>query len=194
MGLKSSITTISLVLLLFSGCSKTNYISKSETPEDLNGFLGFRWSTPMDIVDDQLLQLTSAESVSHLDAPKTVAYSKIGFLGRKSSLCQFFFDWKGLSATKLIFISSTSSISADLKYFRDKLTMIYGIPVQMTKPAYQKEYRDYIEGYYWFYGRLSLILKPGHQIVINAFREKCPPPDAPPFPPSTTRQYAGPVF
>lgn len=133
----------------------------------------------MDIVDDQLTRMSDAEPGPKDNDFYTASYSNIYFLKRKGRMCQFIFDEKGLNATKLTFKTSAAYSRSDLDYFRDELTMVYGIPVQMTRPAYQKEYSGYIDGCYWFNGRLALTLMPGNKIIINAFRDNCQPPDAP---------------
>lgn len=182
MGLRSSAAVIIFILLAFSGCGKSNYVSKSQTPDDLDGFSGFRWSTPMNVVDDEILQLTNAEPVCRLNDSFTSSYSNYIFMGRMSRLCQFMFDSKGLHSTKLTFKTSYSSAISEMNYFRNKLAGVYGMPVHMTRPPFQKEYLNYIDGYYWFNGRLVLTIMPGPQIILYACRDERRAPDAPPLP------------
>lgn len=174
---------LAALLLSFTGCIEPVYFQQTETPPNLEGFLGFRWDTPMSILDDHILQAFDVIPDSRYNDYYSLAYRNYYFMDRKTSLCKFIFDDYGMTQINLFFRPDPENVFPELDYILGKLTEVYGSPVKMTKPATDLDYVGYIEGYYWFYGRLTVSLMPGDFIIIRAFAYPRRPPDEPPPPP-----------
>jgi hypothetical protein len=168
------------ILLSLTGCIEPAYIQKTETPPNLDGFLGFRWDTPMSILDDHLMQTLDVIPCEHYYDYCSLAYQNFYFMDKKAWQCKFIFS-RGLSAAKLVFLPDTQNTYSDLDFFLERLSEIYGSPVQMTRPASDDDFTGYIEGYYWQGGHLVLALLPEDVIVIRACGGRGLAPDAPPI-------------
>lgn len=178
---KYSAKAIFAILLFVAGCTGPVYIQQTDTPNNLDGFLGFRWVTPLSILDDYLLENFDVIPCSRYNNYYTLSYENYYFMEKKASMCQFIFDDYGSIEAHLFFLLDANDIYSEMDYFLEKLTDVYGSPVQMTRPAYKIEYAGYIEGYYWFDGRLSITLMPGDVIIIRAFKYNQGTPDGPPL-------------
>lgn len=189
---------IFITIFLFTGCEAPVYIQQTDTPKDLNGFAGFRWATPMSILDDHLMETMDVVPFKRYNDFYNLAYSNFYFMDKKSYLCKYTFNNEGLVSIKIIFLPLYENVYSDLDYMLGRITEVYGPPVQMTRPAYKPEYLGYIEGYYWSGGRLNLTLMPGDVIIVRAFKyNQGPPDDPPPINPHHREFYEGnapPVF
>ncbi|MGE5352716.1 MAG: hypothetical protein ACM3P0_11580 [Acidobacteriota bacterium] len=156
---------IFVLLFSLSGCIEPAYIQRTDTPPNLEGFLGFRWDTPMSILDDHLMQTMDVIPCEHYYDFYSLAYENFYFLDKKAYQCKFIFS-VGFSEAKLIFLPNPQYTYSDLDYFLERLTEIYGNPEQVILPDFKNP--SCIEGYFWFDGRLSLTLLPGDEIIIDA--------------------------
>lgn len=181
------------LLWIMAGCSTTNYLMKDKVPADLSGFMGYRWAATMDAVDDEMEKSSTPKSVPRSEYASSLSYSNVYFLEKKMNLCHFIFDSRGFSEIQITFRSAPMFRDTDLQYFRDRLSKIYGRPQQMTRTPAQKEFSNYVNGYYWFNGRLTLVLFPGSRIMLYAFRDRQEPPDSPPTGPATRKEISPPV-
>lgn len=153
------------ILLSLTGCIEPAYIQNTETPPNLEGFLGFRWDTPMSILDDHLMQTMDVIPCEHYYDYYSLAYENFYFMDKKAYLCKFIF-MVGFSEAKLYFLPETENTYSDLDYFLERLSEIYGSPEEVILPEMKNS--AFVEGYFWFGGRLSLTLTPGYEIIIDA--------------------------
>lgn len=156
---------LAALLLSFTGCIEPVYFQQTETPPNLEGFLGFRWDTPMSILDDRLMQTLDVIPCEHYYDFYSLAYENYYFMDKKASQCKFIFR-VGFAEAKLIFLPDPQNTYSDLDYFLERLSEIYGNPEQVILPHFKNP--SFIEGYFWFEGRLSLTLLPGDEIIIDA--------------------------
>ncbi len=63
MSFKISFSLKFFLILIISGCGETNYLLTSDTPQILEGFYGFRWTTPMSVVDSDFPKRTGATPI-----------------------------------------------------------------------------------------------------------------------------------
>lgn len=161
-----------LVILFFAlliGCSETNYILKTETPPILDGFFGFRWTTPMSLVDSKFPNISGAKPAADLNRYNTSCFTGASFLEELVSLCQFTFDEKGLKSVKLVFNSTQFTAEDKLDALKEKITRIYGAPDKLLGTIGQQKPPDYILSFSWAEKRLELMLMPDYTIEINAY-------------------------
>ena len=158
------------------GCGEANYILKTETPPILDGFFGFRWTSPMSLVDNEFPNLTGAKPTTNLNRYNTSCFTDAPFLEELTSLCQFTFDGKGLQSVKLVFNSNQVIAENKLDALKEKLTRIYGEPNKFSGRIGQHKAPEYIVYFSWDQKRLELMLKPDYTIEINAYGHLFSPP------------------
>jgi len=163
--------TFSLMLLLLVGCGETNYIFNNHSSPIREGFLGFRWTTPMSIVETEFQKQPGVKAISKLNKYNTSCFSGVNFLGYSTSLCQFTFNRYGLSSVKLLIQSSDAWIKEDFFSLKDKLAEIYGTPLEAMN---KNRNLDLIKIFSWEFQKLQLILTPDNKIEIYAYRENLP--------------------
>lgn len=83
---KSYNILVILLFVFFIGCGETNYILKNETPSIVDGFFGFRWTTPMSVVDNNFPKLTGAKPASNLNRYNTSFFTDASFLDELASV------------------------------------------------------------------------------------------------------------
>ena len=158
---------ILIIFFLFS-CSETNYIINEETPSLYEGFLGFRWSTPMSIVDEEFPKQSGSISKSELDHYNTSNFSGIYFLGELSSSCIFYFNETGLSYIQLNFYTQDRPSSLLFNVLAEKLSNIYGNPIVFSiTPEFEEP--EFIQQMKWEKGRLTLSLISSVEIELKAY-------------------------
>jgi hypothetical protein len=161
-----------LLLLIFIGCSDTNYFMENQTPPNLEGFLGIRWTTPLSIVDDEFPKMTGAKPLQQLNRYNTSAYTNFNFWDRQVKICQFTFNEKGLYSIELVFNTDIQSYGRDFIAVKEKLTKIYGVSMKKYGNDVQQKY---ISGFSWLGCRLELLLTEEYKIEIIAYKGDCYP-------------------
>ena len=157
-----------LLFLLFS-CGETNYILNEETPPILEGFFGFRWTTPMSVVDSEFQKQTSAKTQLSLNRYNTSNFSNAYFLGELTSLCRFGFNERGLSSIKIIFNTNYLTYAKELYELKEKLTDVYGEPRELPGIFDYPTLPEYLVRYTWIERRLDITLNLDYTIEINAY-------------------------
>jgi hypothetical protein len=158
-----------MMIFLAIACGETNYIINDETPPLDLGFDGFRWTTPMSIVDEEFPEQKGAQAESNLNKFNTSNFKDAHFLGEISSLTKFSFDESGLRSVKIIFNTDYQSFE-DLFYsLLNKLTNVYGEPVELFGALNYKAPPEYLVKYSWFDRRLEIKLSPDFTIEIEAY-------------------------
>ena len=158
-----------LIITFFSGCGETNYILKSETPPILEGFIGFRWTTPMSIVDSEFPERTGATPLAVPDSYNVSSFSNVHFLDESADLCRFHFDYKGLKSVELVFYTNPYTFEDKLIKLKEKLSSVYGKPVELTGRRNPFEPPEFLTKFFWYEKRLKLISLPGYTIKIKAY-------------------------
>ena len=142
----------SLILILICfliGCGETNYILKKETPPILDGFFGFKWTTPMSIVDNEFPKQTGAKPVSDLNRYNTSNFFDAYFLGELTSLCRFNFDQSGLTSVKILFNTNHMTFEDELFKLKEKLADVYGEPRESLEIIDYRVLPEYLIRYSW---------------------------------------------
>ncbi|MCU7494405.1 MAG: hypothetical protein HF314_16005 [Ignavibacteria bacterium] len=170
---------IFILLISLTGCIEPVYFQKSETPSNLEGFLGIKWGTPLSILDDHMLETFDVIPNSRYDDYYSLTYNNYYFMDKKTSLVKFIFSNYGFKQVNLFFRPDSEDVYPELDYFLEQLSLVYGSPLEMTRHAEKPEYTGYIEGYYWFSGGLTITLMPGDFIIIRAYGLPQRPPDEP---------------
>lgn len=160
---------ICILLFLFSRCGETNYILNVETPPILEGFFGFRWTTPMSIVDSAFPKLRGAETRSNLNRYNTSNFSNAYLLGELTSLCQFGFSERGLTSIKIKFNTNHLTYAKELYDLREKLTDVYGEPRDLPGIIDYLGLPEYLVRYTWIESRLDITLNLDYTLEINAY-------------------------
>ncbi|MGB5530503.1 MAG: hypothetical protein WBQ32_11095 [Ignavibacteriaceae bacterium] len=164
--------THSLIFILFFllfRCGEANYILNEETPPILKGFFGFRWTTPMGIVDSEFPKLTGAKTQSNLNRYNTSNFSDAYFLGELTTLCRFTFSESGLRSVKIIFNTNHLTYDAELFELKEKLANVYGEPVELLGIVDYPTLPEYLVRYSWIEGRLNITLNLDYTLEINAY-------------------------
>ena len=159
-----------IILIIFSlfSCGDTNYLFNEETPPLYEGFLGFRWSTPMSIVDEEFPKQLGAISKPELDHYNTSNFSDVYFLDELSSACIFYFNENGLSYIQLKFYTQDKPSSILFNILAEKLANIYGNPIVFsTTPEFEEP--EFIQQMEWEKGRLTLSLISNIEIKLTAY-------------------------
>ena len=159
-----------IILIIFSlfSCGETNYLINKETPSLYEGFLGFRWSTPMSIVDEEFPKQSGSISKSELDHYNTSNFSDVYFLGELSSSCIFYFNETGLSYIQLNFYTQDKPSSFLFNILAEKLSNIYGNPIVFSmNPDFEDP--EFIKQLKWEKGRLTLSLISNVEIELSAY-------------------------
>jgi len=157
-------------ILIFSliSCGETNYLLNEETPSIYEGFQGFRWSTPMSIVEAEFPKQSGAQPESGLNTYNTTNFKNAHFLGEFSSLSKFSFSKSGLVSVKIIFGTNYQSFENLMFQILEKLIDIYGEPKESIAIIQYPEIPDYIVSYSWYEKRLELILRLDYSVEIIA--------------------------
>lgn len=158
-----------LLLLIPLGCGETNYLLTSDTPQILEGFFGFRWTTPMSVVDSEFPNRTGAAPIDSLNNYNRSNFSETFFLGELTGLCQFTFNETGLISVKIIFNTNQLTVEDKLYYLGEKLSAVYGEPLEFIGNPYDRESPEYFSQLRWFNGRLNLTLLLDYKVEINAY-------------------------
>jgi len=160
-----------ILFLLFNqiGCVETNYILQDETPPILEGFYGFRWTTPMSVVDSEFPKRTSATSKDSLNRYNTSNFSDAYFLGELTSLCQFTFNQTGLTSVKILFTTNYFNYEDKLFLLKDSLSKIYGEPREIPGIVEHNTPPTYFLIYFWNERRLEITLRLDYSLEINAY-------------------------
>lgn len=158
-----------LLIFIISGCGETNYLLTSDTPPILEGFYGFRWTTPMSVVDAEFPKRTGATPIDSLNRYNTSNFSDAYFLDELTSVCLFGFNENGLSSVKILFNTDYQNFGEKLFYLEKKLSDIFGKPLEyFGNPSY-KDSPEYFSQLQWIRGRLKLTLLTNYILEISAF-------------------------
>jgi hypothetical protein len=169
MNFKISFSLKFLLILIISGCGETNYLLTSDTPQILEGFYGFRWTTPMSVVDSDFPKRTGATPIDSLNRYNTSNFSEAYFLGGLTSLCQFTFNETGLISVKMVFNTNQMTFEDELFKLKEKLTDVYGEPREALEIIDYRTLPEYLIRYFWAESRLDITLKLDYTVEINAF-------------------------
>ena len=113
-------------LFILAGCGRSNYFLRLDTPPELEGFLGFRWTAPTDVIERHFLQYSSGSvPMPELTTSNVPAYSNVMFLSKRASSCQFFTGPGGYYEAKLIFQTTEASSAEDMRFFQERLSEVY---------------------------------------------------------------------
>lgn len=157
-----------LPFLLFR-CGETNYILNDQTPSNLEGFFGFRWTTPMEIVDSEFPKRTGARKQSGLNRYNTSNFSNAVFLGETTSSCRFKFNERGLTSVKILFDADHMTIDEQLYNLIEKLSDVYGKPIEVHGIIKNNRPPEYLVRYTWIEARLDIILNLDYTLEVNAY-------------------------
>jgi len=160
-----------IVFTFIASCGDPHYLLESDTPENLEGFLGIRWTATMSTVEEEFPKLTGANLVKEITPYNISSFSNVKFLDKQARNCKFIFDKKGLKAVSLSFDTNGKNYKKVLDTFKENLTKIYGIPNNPPAVYYQNKQPSYIRGDFWLGCRLELLLMPDFTIEINAYKE-----------------------
>lgn len=166
---RNSFCLISFLVIITFGCIGTNYILKDETPAIEEGFFGFRWTTPMSVFDSEFPKRTGVTPIDSLNRYNTSNFSEAYFLGELTSLCVFGFNENGLSSVKIIFNTDYRTFKDELYYLEEKLSAVYGEPLEFLGNPYDRELPEYFSQLQWVNGRLNLTLLLDYKVEINAY-------------------------
>jgi hypothetical protein len=162
-------TSLMIIIFLLSGCGQTNYLLKSDTPPILERFYGFRWTTPMSVVDSEFPKQTGAKPVSILNYYNTSNFSDAYFLDELTSLCKFTFNETGFKSVKILFNTNHLTFENELFKLKEKLTAVYGEPIESLGIIEYLRIPEYLIRYSWNERRLEITLKFDYSIEINAY-------------------------
>ena len=172
-------TQRSIVLLVsflsLAGCGRSHYFLRLDTPPELEGFLGFRWTAPTDVIERHFLQYSSGSvPMPELTTSFVPAYSNVMFLSKRAVTCQFFTGPGGYYEAKLVFKTTEASSAEDVRYFQERLSEVYGRSRGGASYADPYTLENSLANYSWLDCRLELTLTPDTTIVISAFeRSPC---------------------
>jgi hypothetical protein len=169
MSCKISLRLKFLLIFIISGCGETKYLLTSDAPPILEGFYGFRWTTPMSIVDEEFPKRTGATLIDSLNRYNTSNFSEAYFLGEESSLCWFGFNESGLISVNILLNTDYQSFEKKLYSLKEKLSTVYGEPLEFIGNPYDRESPEYISQHQWVNGRLNLTLLLDYKVEINAY-------------------------
>jgi hypothetical protein len=161
-------TSLIIIIFLLSGCGQTNYLLKSDTPPILEGFYGFRWTTPMSIVDEEFPKKTNAKPIDSLNRYNNSNFIDAYFLGELTSLCLFGFNETGLTSVNILFNTDYQTFEYKLYYLEEKLSAVYGERVEVIGNPYDRESAQYFNQLIWAQGRLKLTLLTDYKLEITA--------------------------
>jgi hypothetical protein len=170
-------------ILTVIGCGRSNYFLRLDTPPALEGFLGFRWTTPADFIANRFVQYsTGSAPIPEMTTGLTPSYSDVPFLSKRASTCQLFCGPMGYYAAKLTFKTTDASSTDDIYFFRQRLSNIYGSPRPVDAYADPNTQGSNLSIYKWLDCRLELSLKTDSTIEIDAYENRsCIPPSGPHF-------------
>ena len=164
----SSFAILIVFISFILGCGETNYILNEDTPPIELGFYGFRWTTPMSIVDEEFPNRTGAKPESISNKYNTANFKNAHFAGESVSLSKFNFNENGLNSVNLFFYTDYYSFEDKMYSLLEKLINIYGEPVEYFNTPEFHEIPEYIVSYSWNKKRLNLQLKTDYSIELNA--------------------------
>ena len=158
------------------GCGRSNYFLRLDNPPGLEGYLGFRWTTPTDFIEKRFLGYSyGSVPMPELTTADILAYSNVSFLSKRASLCQLFCGSTGYYAAKLVFKTTDASSAEDVRFLRERLSEIYGRPHGTASEVDPYTLDTTLANYTWQHCRLTLTLEPDTTIVINAYENNsCP--------------------
>jgi hypothetical protein len=166
---KFAYSLLFMLLFLLFRCGETNYILNKETPPILDGFFGFRWATPMSIVDSEFPKLTGAKTQSNLNRYNTSNFSNAYFLGELANLCRFNFGKTGLTSVKIVFHTNYMTFDEELYRLKEKLSTIYGESREYPGIIDYLTLPEYLVRYTWIERRLDITLNLDYTLEINAY-------------------------
>ncbi|MCW8805289.1 MAG: hypothetical protein OQK56_02415 [Ignavibacteriaceae bacterium] len=158
-----------ILIFLIISCGETNYILNEDTPPIDVGFYGFRWTTPMSVVDEEFPDRHGAQPESSLNKYNTANFKNAYFLGERTSFSKFSFGESGLSSVKIIFNTNYLSYEDLFYLLLNKLINVYGEPVELLGSFDFQAQPKYLVRYSWFASRLEIILNPDFTAEINAY-------------------------
>ena len=166
---KISFWIVLFFLFILLGCVETNYVLQNETPPILDGFFGFRWTTPISVVDSEFPKRTGVTSMDSLNHYNTSNFSDAYFLGEIASLCWFGFGQTGLTSVKILFNTNYLNCEDKLYLLKDSLSEIYGEPREIPGIIEPNTPPTYSISYFWYEKRLNISLNIDFTIEINAY-------------------------
>jgi len=157
-----------LFLFIPLGCGDANYLLTSDTPPILEGFYGFRWTTPMSVVDSEFPKQTGATPIDSLNHYNTSNFSDAYFVGELASFCWYGFGQTGLTSVKTLFNTNYLNCEDKLYLLKDSLSKIYGEPREIPGIIEPNTPPTYFISYFWYEKRLDISLNTDFTIEINA--------------------------
>jgi hypothetical protein len=181
MNRKQSIIILLAASLAVIGCGRSNYFLRLDNPPGLEGYLGFRWTTPTDFIEKRFVGYSSGSvPMPELTTSDILAYSNVSFLSKRASSCQLFCGSTGYYAAKLVFKTTDASSAEDVRFLRERLSEIYGRAHGTAGDVDPYAVESVLANYTWSHCRLELTLEPDTTIVINAYENRScfpPPPE-----------------
>ena len=170
MNRKQTIFILLATSLTVIGCGRSNYFLRLDNPPELNGYLGFRWTTPTDFIEKRFLGYSyGSVPMPELTTSDILAYSNVSFLSKRASSCQLFCGSTGYYAAKLVFKTTDVSSAEDVRFLRERLSEIYGRPHGTASEVDLYTLDTTLANYTWQHCKLTLTLQPDTTIVINAY-------------------------
>lgn len=166
---KFSYSLYFIVISFLLSCGDSNYILNNETPSIQEGFFGFRWTTPMSIVDAEFPKRTKATPIDSLNHYNTSNFSDAYFLDQFANLCVFHFNESGLSSVKIIFYTDHRTSESKFYDLMEKLSFIYGKPEIFIGTSTDQNLPEFIGQFKWFKERMNITLNTNYDIEINAY-------------------------
>jgi hypothetical protein len=161
--------TLLLILFTILGCGESNYIQNNSTPESLDGFAGFRWTTPMSFIEEQLLKNSNATPIPELNTYESTHFSNVEFVENEGFDCGYYFSQKGLTKVSLSFQTTAEYVDIDFNEIFSHLVSIYGEPINLISQSTHETYPNSLIGYSWFGCDIELFLNMNNTIIINAY-------------------------
>jgi hypothetical protein len=176
MNRKQTIFILLATSLTVIGCGRSNYFLRLDNPPGLEGYLGFKWTTPKDFIEKRFLEYSyGSVPMPELTTGSILSYSNVSFLSKRASLCQLFCGDTGYYHAKLVFKTTDASSAEDVRFLRERLSEIYGRPHGTASEVDPYTVENILANYTWAHCSLELSLEPDTTIVINAYENNsCP--------------------
>ncbi len=156
--------------LTLNGCGRSNYFLRLDNPPGLEGYLGFRWTTPADFIEKRFLGYSYGSiQMPEFTTGDILAYSNVLFLSKRASMCQLFCGSRGYYAAKLVFKTTDATSAEDVRFLRERLSEIYGRPHDTASELDPYALDTTLVNYTWLHCRLKLTFEPDTTIVIDAY-------------------------
>lgn len=158
-----------IILLTILGCGESNYVQNCDTPLNLNGFAGFRWTTPMSLIEEQLSKKSYVKPIPELNTFESTHFSNVEFMEYEGFDCAYYFSKRGLIKTSLSFQSTPENAEIVFNEILVHLVNIYGEPRKTISQRTRKSYPNFLVGFSWFECELEIFLNMKSIIIINAY-------------------------